>query len=97
MADVDLLPTFAVDMEGELHDVSRLPHMHTPEEIKKYFPTIKAAPLQPNAEDWVPENEEKCSGLGHGGAQHRSELVGQGRARQQAEQARPRTRQHDGA
>ena len=95
MADVDPLPTFTVDMEGELHDISRLPHMHTPEEIEKYFPTITAAPLQQNTEDWIPGNEEEQRRLDRGGARRGSE---QARPRtHQQEQARPRTRQHERA
>ena len=102
MADADPLPTFTVDLEGELHDVSRLPHMHTPEEIEKLFPTITAAPLQQNTEDWIPGTEEEYRRLDRGEARLDrrearlgSEPAGQGRTRQQAEQARPRTRQHE--
>ena len=95
MADVDPLPTFTVDMEGELHDISRLPHMHTPEEIEKFFPTITAAPLQQNTEDWIPGNEEERRRPDHGGARLGSEPAGQGRTRQQGEQAGPRTRRHE--
>ena len=97
MADADPLPTFTVDLEGELHDVSRLPHMHTPEEIERFFPTITAAPLPQNTEDWIPGNEEEHRRLDRGEARHGSEPAGQGRTRQQAEQARPRTRQHEQA
>ena len=59
---VDPLPTFVTtfegDLDGELHDVGRLPHLHSAEEIIKRFPLITAAPLQPNAEDWEPPPED---------------------------------------
>ena len=55
---VNPLPTFVTtfdgDLDGELHDVGRLPHLHSTEEIAKLFPLITAAPIQPNAEDWEP-------------------------------------------
>ena len=35
----------------------RLPHMHSESEIDWMFPMITAAPIQPNAEDWKPEQE----------------------------------------
>ena len=56
------LPAFtADDFEAELHDISRLPHMHSESEIKKFFPTIHAAPPCPNSVDWNPDAEEETS------------------------------------
>ena len=57
--------------EPEAHDVSRLPHMHSAEEIKKHFPRISAAPEQKNVDDWRPEErdgngEEIATGAGKG-------------------------------
>jgi len=51
----DPLPTFATSIEAQLHDESRLPHMHSKEEIVKLFPTIEAAPACDNADDWTPK------------------------------------------
>ena len=95
MTDVDPLPTFSINTEGEIHDESRLPHMHTPAEIEKYFPTITAAPLLQNTEDWIPGNDEERDGAIPGGARGGSEQARQGRTRQQGEQAGPRTRRHE--
>ena len=50
--DGDLLPTFS--LEGGLHDESLLPYLHSSTEIKRMFPEIQAAPIQPDAEDWTP-------------------------------------------
>ena len=56
------LPTFsAEDFEAELHDVTRLPHMHSESEIKKMFPTIHAAPACQNSADWNPDAKEETS------------------------------------
>ena len=59
------MPTFLLnlDTEMEMHDVGRLPHMHSAEEIAKLFPLIAAAPLQPNAEDWEPLPEVNVESL----------------------------------
>ena len=76
--DVDPLPTFVVDYEAEIHDESRLPHMHSPEEIRKYFPTIEAAAKPINVEDWVPEDEKLNECKVHGGA--REDMSRRGRA-----------------
>ena len=95
MTDVDPLPTFSINTEGEIHDESRLPHMHTPDEIEKYVPTITAAPLLQNTEDWIPGNNEEQDGAIRGGARRGSEQARQGRTRQQGEQAGPRTRRHE--
>ena len=56
---VDPLPTFLLnlDAEMEIHDVGRLPYMHSEEEIEGLFPLIPAAPLQENVEDWEPTPE----------------------------------------
>ena len=48
----DPLPTFS--LEGELHDESMLPHLYSSLEIERMFPQIQAAPVQPNAEVWIP-------------------------------------------
>lgn len=56
------LPTFSADnLEAELHDIIRLPHMHSEGEIMKLFPTIHAAPECPNSFDWNPEVKEETS------------------------------------
>ena len=36
------------------HDIGRLPHDHSPEEMAKFFPLLRAAPLGENVEDWSP-------------------------------------------
>ena len=51
-ADFDPLPTFIADTDSAPHDESRLPHMHTSEEIARLFPTIEAAPEQPDTNDY---------------------------------------------
>ena len=51
----DRIPTYAADVEPEAHDESRLPHLHSDEEIDRFFPTIAAAPAQANLEDWNPD------------------------------------------
>ena len=52
--DVDPLPTFAMTAEGEIHDLTRLPHMHSETEKNLFFPLIEAAPEVGHTEDWVP-------------------------------------------
>ena len=52
----DPLPTFS--LEGELHDESLLPHLHSNAEIKRMLPETQAAPIQPDAEDWIPAPTE---------------------------------------
>ena len=54
------LPAFsAEDLEAEIHDICRLPHMHSEAEIKKLFPTIHAAPACQNSFDWKPNSMEE--------------------------------------
>ena len=56
------LPAFsAEEFEAELHDITRLPHMHSEDEIRKLFPTIHAAPACPNSFDWKPNLMEETS------------------------------------
>ena len=53
----DKLPAYSAEldaMEAEIHDASRLPHLHSHDEIRRLFPTIPAAPAQSNPEDWIP-------------------------------------------
>ena len=50
----DMLPAYSAEIEPELHDAGRLPHLHSEAEIAKMFPTIPAAPAQPNLNDWNP-------------------------------------------
>ena len=57
--DYDPLPTFAADYDDRLHDETRLPHMHSAEEIDKLFPTIPAAPEMPNVNDYDPQREKE--------------------------------------
>ena len=45
--------------EPEVHDVCRLPHMHTVEEIERHFPKIDAAPERQSSADWHPGREEE--------------------------------------
>ena len=52
--DVDPLPTFAMTAEGEIHDLTRLPHMHSEAEKTRFFPLIESAPEVGNTRDWVP-------------------------------------------
>ena len=65
-------------LEGELHDESRLPHLHSRFEISRMFPEIQAAPIQPNAEDWIPSADRDQEARGHGGAQAGRELAVRG-------------------
>ena len=64
-------------LEGELHDESRLPHLHSEIDINKMFPEILAAPIQPNAEDWNPNvsrgEGEKNEGMGELQRRHRTD------------------------
>ena len=71
LADSDPLPTFLVDPEGELHDEGTLPHMHSKDDIDRFFPQINAAPEQRNVEDWVPEFEDKKRDEVHRGDRRR--------------------------
>ena len=57
LADVDPLPTFSVEAEGEIHDGTLLPHLYPADDIKKMFPRIEAAPPIENSDDWSPEAE----------------------------------------
>ena len=50
----DQLPAYSAEIEAEIHDTDRLPHLHSEVEIRRLFPTIPAAPAQPNLEDWIP-------------------------------------------
>ena len=65
--DGDPLPTFS--LEGELHDESMLPHPYASAEIERMFPQIQAAPVQPNAEDWITSADRGQVEREHGGAQ----------------------------
>jgi len=60
----DPLPTFS--LEGELHDESMLPHLYPNDEIERMFPQIQAAPVQPNAEDWIPSVDRDHDSREHG-------------------------------
>jgi hypothetical protein len=46
------LPTF--QLEAEFHDERTLPHLYEEEDVENMFPSIGAAEMQPNAEDWIP-------------------------------------------
>ena len=48
------LPAYSAEIEAELHDPSRLPHLHSGAEISRMFPTIPAAPAQCNLDDYDP-------------------------------------------
>ena len=50
----DQLPAYSAEIEAEIHDTNRLPRLHSEVEIRRLFPTIPAAPAQPNLEDWIP-------------------------------------------
>ena len=52
----DPLPTFVAEIEAGMHDISRLPHMHSELEIEKLFPTITAADEPENLDDWLPDH-----------------------------------------
>ena len=54
--DMDL-PTCAVAESDVPHDVTRLPHKHSDNEISKLFPLITAAAAPANVEDWQIEEE----------------------------------------
>jgi len=70
------LPTFS--LEGELHDESMLPHLYSSDEIERMFPQIQAAPVQPNAEDWIPSADQDRDSREHGGAQAGRDLGARG-------------------
>jgi hypothetical protein len=72
----DPLPTFS--LEGELHDESMLPHLYSNDEIERMFPQIQAAPVQPNAEDWIPSADRDHDSREHGGAQAGRDLGARG-------------------
>ena len=72
----DPLPTFS--LEGELHDESMLPHLYSEDEIERMFPQIRAAPVQPNAEDWIPSADRDHDSREHGGAQAGRDLGARG-------------------
>ena len=75
----DPLPTFS--LEGELHDESMLPHLYSSDEIERMFPQIQAAPVQPNAEDWIPSADRDHDSREHGGAQAGRDLGARGHGR----------------
>ena len=55
LAEQSPLPGFAMgELEAEIHDPTRLPHLHSEEEIRKLFPVIAAAPACENSCDWQP-------------------------------------------
>jgi hypothetical protein len=56
----DPLPTFSAEVRA--HDETRLPHLHSEEEIAELFPSIDAAPEVPNMNDYDPgkPDDEKC-------------------------------------
>ena len=55
-----LLPHFNVDFdEIEPHEESVLPHLHDYDYALEMFPTIEAAELQPNLDDWTPGDTER--------------------------------------
>ena len=53
LAEPSPLPGFSLgELEADLHDPNRLPHLHSEEEIRKLFPEIGAAPAIENSDDW---------------------------------------------
>jgi hypothetical protein len=58
LADSDPLPTFAAETADVPHDESRLPHMYPVDEIARLFPTIVAAPVQANVDDYNPRRDD---------------------------------------
>ena len=70
----DALPTFvaaedgAAILEAELHDISKLPHTYSPDDIRRMFPEIKAPPLMENALDWKPARDSDSPALSQEGA-----------------------------
>ena len=48
----DPLPTFSAEIDAKVHDMNKLPHMHSKQKIKELFPTIRAAPGPDSAEDY---------------------------------------------
>ena len=56
-SDGNPLPTFR--LEAELHDERMLPHLYDEEDVENMFPSIEAAEMQPNAEDWIPGAERE--------------------------------------
>ena len=48
------------------------------DEIERMFPQIQAAPVQPNAEDWIPSVDRDHDSREHGGAQAGRDLGARG-------------------
>ena len=49
------LPAFVQEKyEGEIHDVSMLPHLHSEEDMRRLFRVLEAPPAAINVEDWEP-------------------------------------------
>ena len=55
---VDPLPTLYAEVEAGVHDLDKLPHMHSEREIKELFPTIRAGPGPESAEDYDQDFED---------------------------------------
>ena len=62
----ELLPAFSNEVEAQVHEIDRLPHMHSKEEIERMFPTIVAAPACENSDDWDPDCVDELPQIGHG-------------------------------
>ena len=77
------LPTYIATSKaarsGEMHDESRLPHMHSDAEIADLFPESGAAEAQANTDDWQSEEQRRNSFMfesliGRQGRQHHRSL-----------------------
>ena len=47
----DPLPMFSAEIDAKVHDMNKLPHMHSRQEIEELFLTVRAEPGPNSAED----------------------------------------------
>ena len=64
---IDPLPTFTTAVEDKPHDINVLPHMHSPSDMDKLFPTIAAAPEPENMRDYKMDGGVLTEGFEHVG------------------------------
>ena len=64
--DDSYLPAYTTTTDADRpHDISRLPHRHSDDEIRQLFPEIKAAEAPDNCADWIPHDDrDRSSGRG---------------------------------
>ena len=69
------LPAFAAELEAEIHDIDRLPHLHSASEIKHMFPLIEAAADVENSLDWAPGCVDDVPHPGKDNTNHSAKLM----------------------